>query len=234
MQILTSVGVLLLAYLIGSIPNGFLIVKIFTGKDVRQIESGRTGGTNALRAAGFWAGLSTALLDITKGALAVLVAKYFFPQDDLIPYNDVIHVLAATAAILGHNYSIFMPEFSESGKLMRLRGGAGGAPALGGAIGLWGPVSLIILPLGVIVYFTIGYASVTTISIAFFAFLVFGIRYLQDPGNNHLAYVAYGLIAMALLGWALRPNFVKLMEGNERVISISLHGWLKKRKEKQD
>ena len=225
MQILAIVGVLLLAYLIGSIPNGFLIVKMFTGKDVRQIESGRTGGTNALRAAGFWAGLSTALLDIAKGAVAVLIAKAFMPD------NEIMHVLAATTAIIGHNHSIFMPEFGENGKLVRLRGGAGGAPALGGAIGLWGAASLILLPLGVFVYFTIGYASVTTISIAFFAFLVFGIKYLLDPVNNHLAYVAYGLIAMALLGLALRPNFIKLWQGEERVISISLHGWLKKRKE---
>ena len=227
MQNIAFLGVILLAYVLGSIPNGFLIVKIFTGKDVRQVESGRTGGTNALRAAGFGAGLLTAIFDILKGFLAVWLSKYFFPD------AFWVHVLAATAAILGHNNSIFMPEFDENGKLVRFRGGAGGAPALGGAIGLWGPAALIILPLGVVVYFTIGYASITTISIAFFAFAVFGVLYLKDPANNHVEYIVYGLIAMALLGWSLRPNFIKLWQGNERVVSVSLHGWLKKRKEQK-
>lgn len=229
MQLLGYFGVLLLSYIIGSIPNGLILVKIFTGKDVRQIESGRTGGTNVLRAAGFVPGLMTAILDILKGACAVWVTKYFYSEPTTI--NFWLHTLAATAAILGHNYSIFMPDYDENKRFIRLRGGAGGAPALGGAIGLLGSASLILLPLGVLVYFTIGIASVTTISIAFFAFLVFGIKYLNDPVNNPLPYAIYGLIAMALLGWALRTNFQKLVAGNERIIGISLHGWLKKRKE---
>ena len=75
MQILLGIGVLLLGYIIGSVPFGWLIVKLKTGKDIRTIESGRTGGTNALRAAGFWAGLLTAILDILKGAVAVWIAR---------------------------------------------------------------------------------------------------------------------------------------------------------------
>lgn len=55
MVILSSIGVLILAYLIGSIPFGLIIVKLSTGKDIRTVESGRTGGTNAMRAAGVWA-----------------------------------------------------------------------------------------------------------------------------------------------------------------------------------
>ena len=80
MQIVISIGVLLLAYLIGSFPFGWLIVKLKTGKDIRVIESGRTGGTNAMRAAGFWAGLLTAIMDILKGAAAVWIAKAILPR----------------------------------------------------------------------------------------------------------------------------------------------------------
>ncbi len=68
MQMLIAIGVVFLGYIIGSIPFGLLIVKSKTGKDIRTIESGRTGGTNAVRAAGFGAGLLTAILDILKGA----------------------------------------------------------------------------------------------------------------------------------------------------------------------
>jgi glycerol-3-phosphate acyltransferase PlsY len=75
MQTLIGIGAVLFGYILGSIPFGLLIVKIKTGKDIREIESGRTGGTNAMRAAGFWAGLLTAIMDIMKGAIAVWVAE---------------------------------------------------------------------------------------------------------------------------------------------------------------
>src|SRR3990172_5745638 len=150
MQILFDIGAVVLGYIIGSIPFGWLIVKMKTGKDIRAVESGRTGGTNAMRAAGFLAGLFTAIMDILKGAMAVWLARALLPQIHLV------HVLAPVAAIIGHNYSIFMPERNEQGRIVRLRGGAGGAPALGGAIGLWGPSIFIIFPLGALVFFTLG------------------------------------------------------------------------------
>src|SRR5512133_1532329 len=102
MQLLIDIGLVLLGYLIGSIPSGLIIVKLKTGKDIRQVESGRTGGTNAMRAAGFWAGLLTAIMDIMKGAVAVWVAQW------LLPENHLVHLFAPVAAILGHNYSIFL------------------------------------------------------------------------------------------------------------------------------
>ena len=160
MQLLIEIGVVLLGYLIGSFPSGLIIVKLKTGTDIRQVESGRTGGTNAMRAAGFWAGLLTAFSDILKSALAVWLAQWLSPD------NQWVHALAPIAAILGHNYSLFLPEFSKDGHFLRLRGGAGGAPALGGAIGLWTPSVVIILPLAALVFFSLGYASITTLSVA--------------------------------------------------------------------
>ncbi len=209
MQILQGIAALLLSYLIGSIPFGLLIVKMRTGKDVREIESGRTGGTNVMRAAGFWSGFSTALLDILKAASTVWLVRWF-------GLGVWIEVLAPVAAILGHNYSIFLAE-RKDGKL-RLRGGAGGAASVGGAFGLWMPSILIIFPLGFFIFFAVGYASVTTMSVALLAMLIFIVRsiFFGSPWQ----YILYGVLAEILLVWALRPNIKRLMAGEER-----LHGW---------
>lgn len=224
MEILLAILVVLLSYVLGSIPFGLLIVRFKTGRDLRTVESGRTGGTNALRAAGLWAGLLTALLDILKGASVVWLARVIYPQAHLV------HVLAPIAAILGHNYSIFLPERDEHGRIVRLRGGAGGAPTVGGALGLWAPSLLYVLPLGALVFFTFGYASVTTISVALFATIVFAVRAYQGmPWVD----VLYGMAAEVLLIWALRPNIRKLVQGKERVVNISLHGRLRAKREKE-
>jgi len=222
MQLLTGIGVVIIGYILGSIPFGLLIVKIKTGKDVRMVESGRTGGTNVVRAAGFGAGLLTAILDILKGAASVWVAQA------LLPGNPWVHVLAPLAAILGHNYSLFLIKRDENGKL-RFYGGAGGAPALGGAMGLWLPIFPIVLAAGAFIWFTLGIASLTTMAIGLVVTIVFAVyswQGLLEPVN-----IWYGVIAELFLIWALRPNIKKLLAGNERVVKFSLNGWLRARKE---
>jgi glycerol-3-phosphate acyltransferase PlsY len=211
MQILIYSSVIMLAYVFGSIPFGLLIVKLSTGRDIREIASGRTGGTNAARAAGAWAGVLTGIMDGAKAAASVWVAQA------VAPTAYWLHVVAALAAILGHNYSLFIIERDEKGRL-RLRGGAGGGPTVGGAIGLWWPSAFIILPLGILVFFGIGYASVTTMSVALITTIIFAVRYAS--GKAPLIYVVYGVIALVLLVWALRPNIRALIEGRER-----FHGW---------
>jgi glycerol-3-phosphate acyltransferase PlsY len=225
MQIVLGIGVLLLSYIIGSVPFGWLIVKMKTGQDIRVIESGRTGGTNAMRAAGFWAGLLTAIMDILKGATAVWIAKA------LIPEVHLLHVLAPVAAIIGHNYSVFIPIRNEQGRIVGFRGGAGGAPAVGGAFGLWGPSIFIIFPLGALVFFTVGIASITTMSVAFFAVIIFAIR--TWLGLTPWIDILYGVLAELLLIWALRPNLKKLFSGQERIVRQSLHGWIKSKRKTQ-
>jgi len=222
MEYLSAIAVLIAAYLIGSIPFGLLIVKIATGKDIRQVASGRTGGTNAMRAAGFVAGLFTAIFDILKGAAAVWLARFALPDQTLV------HALAPIGAILGHNHSIFLPDYDENGRFKGLRGGAGGAPSIGGAFGLW-PASLaIIFPLGVLVFFTVGIASVTTMSVAFLAIVVFVVR--AALGLSSWVDVLYAVVAEILLIWALRPNIKNLLAGKERIVPISLYGkWKAKR-----
>lgn len=222
MQTLIGIGVVVIGYILGSIPFGLLIVKMKTGKDVRNVESGRTGGTNVVRAAGFGAGLLTAIFDILKGAASVWMAQA------LIPQSQLFHVLAALAAILGHNYSLFLIRRNEDGKL-RFYGGAGGAPALGGAMGLWLPILPIVLVVGALIWFTLGIASITTMAIGLVVTIVFAVyswRGFLEP-----VHIWYGIIAELFLIWALRPNIKKLLSGNERVVKFSLNGWLKARRE---
>lgn len=224
-QTLIISGVLLASYLLGSVPFGLLVVKISTGKDIRNVASGRTGGTNAMRAAGLWAGLATAFLDIMKGAGAVWIAQA------AVPDVHWAHVFAPIFAILGHNHSIFLPEFDENKRFKGLRGGAGGAPSVGGAMGIWPGSILIILPLGMLTFFTVGIASITTMAVALFVTIAFAVRASQ--GLMPWADIWYGVGAEILLIWALRPNLKKLFEGNERIVKYSLNGWLKARKEKK-
>lgn len=211
MPALIDLGVVLVGYLLGSIPFGLIWVKLITGKDIRHIASGRTGGTNAARAAGPGAGILTALMDGAKGVAAVWIAVALSPD------SHWIHVLAPVAAIVGHNYSVFLIE-RQANRRVRFRGGAGGAPTVGGAIGLWWPTALIVMPIALLVFFGVGYASVTTLSVALSILAIFAIRYAMRLAT--FPDVVYGAIALFLLLWALRPNLKALASGQER-----FHGW---------
>lgn len=218
MQWVTWIGFLLLCYVIGSIPFGLILVRLSTGKDIRHIESGRTGGTNAMRAAGFWIGLATAFMDFFKAVVTVCLARVF-------PENTVwLQVFAPLASILGHNYSIFLPERKANGKL-HLRGGAGGMTCLGGSIGLWPLSGLFILPIGGLLYYFVGYASVATLSVAVTSTIIFIITWWL--GITPWQYIVYGILGGVLLALSLRPNIQRLVQGNERI-----HGFRARKKEK--
>jgi acyl phosphate:glycerol-3-phosphate acyltransferase len=206
MQFLIFAGILLAGYIFGSIPFGLIVVKIISGKDIRTIASGRTGGTNAMRAAGPWAGVLTAVLDILKAAVTVWLAQ-------ALTSNVWMHALTPIAAILGHNYSIFLMEHGPDGRV-RLRGGAGGAAAGGGAFGLWPPAAFILIPFGLLVWYGIGYASITTLSIGLITIAIFAVR--AALGLGPWEYIIYGIVAEILMVWALRPNIKRLKEGTER------------------
>lgn len=200
-----------LAYLIGSIPSGLLVVKFVTGKDVREIESGRTGGTNVMRAAGPLAGLLTTLLDILKGVGAVWVGQSLFSSPDwIVAMNGLL-------AILGHNYSAFLVERNVDGKL-HFRGGAGGATTLGVAIGLWVNSWLVILPIAGLVYILGGYASLTTISIALSTMGIFTMKAIT--GVTPWAYAIFGAASVGTVLIALKPNIQRLKEGTERHVNL--------------
>jgi len=111
---MTQILVVLLAYLIGSIPFGYLIVRRKIGADIRQTGSGGTGATNVSRRAGKAAGVLTLLLDAAKGSLAVLIAK-------AIAGDDWVIAAAAIAALVGHIFPVWLG----------FRGGKGVATGVG-------------------------------------------------------------------------------------------------------
>ena len=173
-----------------------------------------------MRAAGFLAGLDTALLDVMKSAVTVWLARYLISVN-IIPNTPWLEVIPPVLAVMGHNYSVFLAERDESGRI-RLRGGAGGASAAGGAFGLWPPSFLIILPVGVIFLFGVGYASVATLSAGVVATLIFAVR--AWLGHSPWQYIFYGVFVEILLVLALRPNIKRLLNGTERVV-----GWRARR-----
>jgi glycerol-3-phosphate acyltransferase PlsY len=221
--LIAAILTMVLSYLVGAIPFGWIIVKISTGRDIRSIESGRTGGTNAMRAAGFLAGAFTAIGDVLKGMSTMWLVAWLIPAD--VPGRVWFQVIAPLLAIMGHNYSIFMIETRSNGRLY-LRGGAGGAPCFGGAMSLWPWSGAIILPVAALVFVLIGYASITTLSIAVTAMVIFA--YLAVFYQTPWQYILYGAASLVILLWALRPNLVRLAQGNERV--VGLRAYLRNRK----
>jgi acyl phosphate:glycerol-3-phosphate acyltransferase len=222
MDIVKIVIAFISAYLFGAIPFGFIVVKALSGKDVRNEGSGRTGTTNAGRAAGFKAGVITAVLDFLKAGLAVWLAGF------LVPNTPWVQAVAGLIAIVGHNYSIHLLERDADG-FVSLRGGAGGAPCVGATFALLPFSLLIILPIALINLLVIGYASVATLSISVLALIVFTVRAIMGIGPWE--YAGFGLGAVVLLVLALRPNIRRLRSGTERMVGLRV--WLKKKKSQQ-
>jgi glycerol-3-phosphate acyltransferase PlsY len=220
MNYINLILVFILSYLVGSIPFGLIIVKTFTGKDVREIGSGRTGGTNAMRAAGLAAGVLTALGDILKGLVSGWLAEV------LLPGEPLVKVIAVLLAIIGHNYSIFLIKRNNAGKLA-LEGGAGGATAFGGALALWPPIWMFLLPLLMLVYLLVGFASVMTLSVGFFSIIIFAVT--ASLGITPPVYTLFGVGTLILTAIALRPNLKRLKNGTER--SVGLRRYLEKKRE---
>jgi len=207
--VLVALIVLLVAYLAGSLPIGPIVVRLASGKNMLEEHSGRTGGTNAMRIAGFWAGALTALGDLAKGWASVALARA------LVPDVPLAHAAAGALAVVGHNASIFLIERVDG--RVRLRGGAGGATAVGAGVALAPAVAWIIL-VGPLLLFGIGYASVATLTSGVLMTLVLAAQAVG--GATPWAYVAFGVAAEGLMLLALRPNLARLRRGEERLV-----GW---------
>ncbi|MDY6874583.1 MAG: glycerol-3-phosphate 1-O-acyltransferase PlsY [Chloroflexota bacterium] len=196
-----SVVVVVSGYLLGSIPVGLLAVRATTGKDVREVGSGRIGATNTLRAAGIWVALLTILGDGAKGLLAVYLAR-------AVVGIPVVEALAGLAAVVGHNYSIFIG----------FKGGAGTMTTVGGAIGLWPWNGAILLGVGAVLIAVTRHASIASITMALLLPAVFALR--AWLGGEPWVYLIHGLGTAALTLWALRPNIRRLLDGNERQVTL--------------
>lgn len=189
-------------YIVGSIPFGWIIVKIVKGEDVRNYGSGRTGGTNVFRAAGAPAGILTAMLDVLKGVVAVLLVRQLVPGT-----SGWAESLAGFGVVLGHNASCFL----------NFRGGAGGATAVGTSIALSPPSGLVAMVLGALMLFVGGYASVASIIAG--AVVAIGNTLGAILGANYWSYAAYGWGVLGLILIALRPNIQRLRAGTEKRVS---------------
>jgi acyl phosphate:glycerol-3-phosphate acyltransferase len=210
MTVLYFLGASLIGYLFGSIPFGFIYVKLFKGIDIREVGSGRTGGTNSLRAAGLGVGLLTSFSDVFKGTGAVLLARYLLASVIDEPLMPWFIIMTGIFSVVGHNWSIFL----------KLRGGAGTGPNVGWGTAVWWPM----LPVAVVVMVGllvgVGMASVASIAMAAIIPITFLVLYLTDvaPYNSTLAYFIGGLISAAIIVWALRPNIKRLLNGTERIV----------------
>ena len=209
MIIAKFVAVVILGYLLGSIPFGVLIGRRGAKVDVRQYGSGRTGATNVFRTAGGKAAALVACLDILKGVLAVVFAGLIVSGGYLIVGNIglgtlVAQVLAALAAIVGHIWPVFL----------KFRGGRGVATFLGGLIALCPPAAIFGGQIMIIGAGLTGYASLGSIAgvVSTYAILV----PLHILNGFPVEYLAYALIGTVIVIIMHRSNIARLVSGKER------------------
>ena len=187
------------AYIIGSIPTGYIIVKMFTGQDIRTIGSGSTGATNVKRVMGKKWFFITLLLDAFKGALPVILAAYFaktFTGIGLLP------VLASVAVILGHSKSIFL----------KFTGGKSVASGVGTILALNWQVGLIIAVIWATITFVTRYVSVgSIIALAISPLLMWAFK-------APVGYVLYCGIGALYIIWLHRTNIQRLIKGEENKV----------------
>ena len=209
MIIAKFVIVVIIGYLLGSIPFGVLIGRRAGGVDIRQYGSGRTGTTNVLRTAGKKAAVLAAFLDILKGVLSVvfaglIVGKSYLVIGDFALGILIAQVLAALAAIVGHIWPIFL----------KFRGGRGVATFIGGMVALCPPAGIFgggILLIGAGIT---RYASLGSIAGAVGAYII--LVPLTIIGGFPMEYLAYALVGAVLIIVMHRDNIARLLSGKER------------------
>lgn len=190
---------LILAYIIGSIPTGYIIVKAKTGQDIRTIGSGSTGATNVKRVLGKNWFFIVMALDAIKGALPVILAKLFVTAGVSLGLAPVI---AAVAVIIGHSKSCFLG----------FKGGKSVASGVGTILALNWMVGLIIAVVWGIITYVTKYVSVGSMIALFISpFLMY---FLGAP----IAYVAYCALGAVYIIYLHRENIKRLIAGNENKV----------------
>ncbi len=198
-----AVGTIIIGYLMGSIPMGYLIARS-QGIDLLKSGSGKIGGTNVLRAVGLFPATLTILGDAFKGLIPTYFAVMIFANS---PFHMAwVAALTGAAAVVGHNHSVFL----------KFRGGAGGVTALATLAALTFPGALIAVGVAILMIIITRFASMATFSGAITGLLVliiFAILHITPA-----AYILYGIIVVGFIAWALRSNFARIRAGTERVI----------------
>ena len=187
---------LLLGYLLGSLPCGYLAGRWCKGIDLRTIGSGSTGATNVLRNVGKGPALVVFLLDVAKGAAAVLLAGALTATD---PLNDWIQMLAGLAALAGHIWPVWLG----------FKGGKAVATGLGMFLGLAWPVGLACFGVFLAVFSLSKIVSLASVVAAI------SLPLLMTAGSDSNANLLVALVAMVLVLWRHRSNIQRLINGTE-------------------
>ena len=191
--------VLLVAYLIGSISTGYLIVKAKTGQDIRTIGSGSTGATNVKRVLGKKWFFIVLLLDAFKGALPVILATIFASK----AHGGIFPVLASIAVIIGHSKPVFL----------QFKGGKSVASGVGTILALnWQVGLLIALVWAIITYFSKYVSLGSVIALALSPFIMHFI------GHAPIAYVGYCTLGALYIIYLHRENIARLIKGEENKV----------------
>ena len=203
---------MIIAYLLGSIPFGLILAKKMADVDVREWGSGKVGATNVLRSAGRRVAILSGLLDILKGASAVLLAGLIIGKTYVaigsFGFGPLLgQVLAGLAAVAGHNWSIFLG----------FRGGSGVATFFGGWIALFPMVAIF----GGEILF-IGAASTLFMSLGSIAGVV-GTYAIVVPltivSGLPIEYLIYALVGTGMIIYTHRGNIKRLLAGKERKLT---------------
>ena len=196
MEIILNLLILFLGYLLGSFPSGYLAGIIAKGIDIRSLGSGSTGATNVLRHIGKRAAISVFLLDVFKGVISILLAKYFL-------LNDSWQVAIGLSTLIGHIWPVWL----------NWRGGKAVATGLGIFLGLsWqvGLATLGVFILMITLFRIVSLASVSAaIALPFIMFISF------KTSSISLPFLVISLLAMTLVIWRHRENILRLMKGKE-------------------
>ena len=209
-----------LGYLLGALPVGVLVCRLY-GVDIRAIGSGRTGTTNAWRAAGLKAAVPTLIGDAVKGVVAIWLIqtlyRLLFPETGPMDVEEatlrytvlkLAEALAGAFAILGHNWSIFLG----------FKGGAGGITCAATTMMISPLVGSMVWLIGAFLRWWTRIASIATFGVAVSSFAILLVLYLNQSAPWPL--VVYGVIVLAAVVVALGSNREKLRTGEERVITL--------------
>ncbi len=209
---LSLVFVIIASYLIGSIPSGIIVSKLFRGIDIRTQGSGNMGSTNAFRVLGWKLGLIVQILDLAKGIGAVVLASYIFnglPFHNATPFEDatIFRIIAGVSAVLGHIFTVFAG----------FKGGKGISTAAGMLIGI-APIELAVAFGAFVLVVTLsGYISLGSIIAAIiFPFTMF----LRENAfgveiTGYQTLIVFSIMLSLLLIYTHRANIQRLMEKRE-------------------
>ena len=187
---------LLLGYLLGSIPSGYLAGRWCKGIDLRELGSGSTGATNVLRQVGKGPALVVFVIDVAKGAIAVLLAGSLTQG---APLHDWIQVLAGLAALAGHIWPVWLG----------FKGGKAVATGLGLFLGLAWPVGLACFGIFLTTLSLFRIVSLSSVVAAI------SLPLLMAAGTEGTAKLVVALVAMALVVWRHRSNLQRIKAGTE-------------------